>query len=238
MSSTTDLNFLCHGEYDQTQSHVIVGNGQFPLTKEAQGNMVHTFNPFGQGGFFSSQTSHQQYSKLLNPSQEFTGVYLLKSPPFPGEAFFVPVLTKENVKVMYRFFCLVLCCNSRDFFPHHPPQSMRNPAPCMNGAYFKWSDSLRAVGGEEYPFGYLHCLAIRPMNWLEQVVFTGTGKLQSQTQTCISKHHRLGLFATIPLDPWQFKQGSWVRLRAQQAQLTLAAQQTVYIGEQSRDFLR
>lgn len=147
MSSTTDLNFLCHGEYDQTQSHVIVGNGQFPLTKEAQGNMVHIFNPFGQGGFFSSQTSHQQYSKLLNPSQEFTGVYLLKSPPFPGEAFFVPVLTKENVKVMYRFFCLVLCCNSRDFFPHHPPQSMRNPAPCMNGAYFKWSDSLRAVGG-------------------------------------------------------------------------------------------
>ena len=69
---------------------------------------------------------------------------------------------------------------------------MRNPAPCMNGAYFKWSDSLRAVGGEEYPFGYLHCLAIRPMNWLELVVFTGTGKLQSQTQTCISKHPASG----------------------------------------------
>lgn len=36
-------------------------------------------------------------------------------------------------------------------------------------------------------------LTIQPMNWLLQVVFQGARKLQSQTQPCISKHHRLGL---------------------------------------------
>ena len=58
------------------------------------------------------------------------------------------------------------------------------------------------------------CIAwpIQPMNWLLQVVFTGAGKLQSQTQACISKHHRLRPAASIPLDPRQFKQGPWVSL--------------------------
>lgn len=69
-----------------------------------------------------------------------------------------------------------------------------------------------------------------------QVLITRSEKRQPQPLTW--KHHRLGLATSILLRSLQFKQGTWVSPRASQAPLTLAAQQTVYVREQWRDFLR
>lgn len=74
---------------------------------------------------------------------------------------------------MYVFlFCFII---QGTFFPTMPTHSVRNPAPCMNGACFKWSDSLRSVGGKE--FGYQHCLANSAHELVTAGGFHGCGEI-------------------------------------------------------------
>lgn len=52
----------------------------------------------------------------------------------------------------------VLFCNLREFFSTPPiPKSMRNPALCMNGTCFTWSNSLRTVGAQQWGVGGKQC---------------------------------------------------------------------------------
>lgn len=113
---------------------------------------------------------------------------------------------KKSEGHVYFLFCFVIWGN---FFPHHPSPNLWEillfawmelvlHGPILWG---QWGHSSGGWGESNVLFGSVHCLAIQPMNWLVQVVFTGARKLQFQTQTCISKHHHLGLASSIPLNP-------------------------------------
>lgn len=157
--------------------------------------MFHIFNPFGQGGlfFFSSPNFPSAILKAFKPyPAAVIMVYLLASPPFPREVIFVSGLApRPKAKATDMCFCFVFFCNLKDFFVFPtPPTPVNEKSHSLNEwSLFQMVWFFEGSSGKRHPFGSLHCLAFRSMKWLAQGVFTGARKLQSQTQTCISKHH-------------------------------------------------
>lgn len=159
--------------------------------------------------FFSPNCSFKTFKafKPRQPIQQIvTGVYVLKSAPFQGELFLFQYWHQKSEGHMYFFFFgCVWFCNLMGF--SKPPIPVYEKSRSLHEwRYFKWSDSLKAVR-EQRPF------------WPCAVLGHSARELVSaggfpRRRTCISKHHHLGLATSIPLNPLQFREGTWVGLRA------------------------